>query len=163
MMTATCLGLLVLAACGDGHCGTPSAAATDQRSRTEAKTTQGAAQPDAARGSPPKIWPERKYLTIDEVHARVQARDVEMLLVNVVDPEFYDLGFIPGSVRIPWNTLADRLTDLDRKRHVVIYCRRGVRSESAYVTLKKNGYPRVWIMEGGIERWGASGYPVVPK
>lgn len=106
-------------------------------------------------------WPVGKYLSVDEVYARVQAGDVDMLLVNVVDPEYYSLGFVAGSLKIPWNALDGRLAEVDRARHVVVYCRKGVRSESAYTTLANQAFPFVWIMEGGIERWIGAGYPVV--
>jgi rhodanese-related sulfurtransferase len=108
-------------------------------------------------------WPSDKYISVDEVYALVQAGTTDMLLVNVVDEEFYNLGFIAGSLKIPWDTLEGRLAELDRARHIVLYCRKGVRSESAYTTLKDNGYTLVWAMEGGIERWIDAGYPVVPE
>jgi rhodanese-related sulfurtransferase len=108
-------------------------------------------------------WPTGKYISVDEVYARVQANDADMLLVNVVDEEYYSYGFIAGSLKIPWDTLAGRLGELDPARHIVAYCRRGTRSESAYTTLKDNAFPLVWTMEGGIEAWIAAGYPVVPE
>ena len=106
-------------------------------------------------------WPEGKYISVEEVHAKLLAHDPDMLLVNVVDEEFYDLGHIEGSLAIPWDTLEGRLAELDRERHIVIYCRRGVRSESAYTILVDHGFQLLWVMEGGIERWIASGYPTV--
>ena len=108
-------------------------------------------------------WPDGEYVSVDEVHDRLSNGDSDMLLVNVVDEEFYDLGHIEGSLKIPWDLLADRLGEVDAERHVVIYCRRGVRSESAYETLTTQGYPLVWVMEGGIEAWIEAGYPTVPQ
>ncbi|MBN1611876.1 MAG: hypothetical protein JW940_34915 [Polyangiaceae bacterium] len=118
----------------------------------------GGSGPDSGTGS---NWPEGKYITLNEVHERLQSDDPDMLLVNVVDEEFYDLGHIAGSLKIPWDTLEDHLDQIDPNRHVVIYCRRGVRSESAYPVLTSNGYALVWVMEGGIEAWIAEGYPTV--
>ncbi|MFC1642028.1 rhodanese-like domain-containing protein [Myxococcota bacterium] len=107
-------------------------------------------------------WLDEKYVSVDEVHDRWQSRDPEMVLVNVVDEEFYHLGHIEGSAKIPWDTLTDHLDQLDTDQHIVIYCRKGVRSESAYQTLSESGYPNVWVMQGGIEAWTAEGYPTVP-
>lgn len=89
--------------------------------------------------------------------------DLEMLLINVVDDEYYNLGHIAGSLKMPWDTLESRLSELDPGRHIVIYCRKGVRSESAYTTLSDNAFPLVWVMEGGIERWLTEGYPTVAE
>jgi rhodanese-related sulfurtransferase len=108
-------------------------------------------------------WPEDKYISIDEVYGRVQAGDPDLLLVNVVDEEFYDLGHIAGSLIIPWDTLEDHLDEVDSYRHIVVYCRRGVRSESAYDILMGAGYSLVWVMDGGLESWIAQGYPTVSE
>ena len=104
-------------------------------------------------------WPDEKYLSIEEVYELVESQNQEMLLINVSDEEFYNLGHIEGSLEIPWDTLSDNLDAVDPARKVVIYCRRGVRSEKAYDTLTAAGYLEVWIMSGGIEAWSAAGYP----
>ena len=108
-----------------------------------------------------RLWPEDRWITPTEVYERLVAGDPGMLPLNVVDAEFYDLGNIEGSLVIPWNELPGRLGEVDGERHVVIYCRRGVRSRSAYQTLTANGYELVWTMEGGLEAWLELEYPVV--
>lgn len=107
-------------------------------------------------------WPDDRYISMDEVLRRLTAHDPEMLLLNVSDEEFFDLGHLEGSLVIPWDLLPGRLDDVDPTRHVVIYCRRGVRSEAAFATLADASYPFVWIMEGGLESWIGAGYPTVP-
>ena len=89
------------------------------------------------------------------------AADPRMLLLNVVDEEFYNLGHIEGSLVIPWDLLPGREDEVDRSRHVVIYCRRGVRSVAAYDTLEQAGFDHLWIMESGLERWIELDYPTV--
>jgi rhodanese-related sulfurtransferase len=143
-----------------GEPGTGDAApSVDADSALDASDAASDAGP-AADGSAP--WPDDRYISIDEVYQRLQNADPDMLLVNVVDEEFYDLGHIEGSLTIPWDTLSGNLDQLDPDMHIVIYCRRGVRSESAYDTLAGNGYPQVWVMDGGIEAWIAAGYATVP-
>lgn len=107
-------------------------------------------------------WPSGKYISIDEVYKRVQAKNPDNLLLNVSDEEFYNLGHIEGSLQIPWNILEDNLTKVDSKKNIIIYCRKGVRSESAYTTLSQNDYEHIWVMEGGLEDWISKGYPTVP-
>jgi len=107
-------------------------------------------------------WPDGSDITCEEVWLRVQAGDPDMLLVNVVDEEFYDLGHIEGSLVIPWDLIEGRLDEVDPGRHVVLYCRRGVRSATALATLTTNGYEMVWVMEGGLEQWISLEYPTVP-
>jgi rhodanese-related sulfurtransferase len=121
----------------------------------------GDSAPGTPDGSPSRAWPDGKYVSVDEVYARAQAGDSAMFPVNVVDEEYYSLGHIAGSLKIPWKMLEGRLGELDPGRHIVVYCRKGVRSESAYTTLVTNDFPLVWVMEGGLERWIAAGYPTV--
>jgi len=104
-------------------------------------------------------WPEGRYISCEEVYTHLQAGDGRMLTLNVADEEFYNLGSIPGSLKIPWDELPNRLAEVDEEKYIVVYCRRGVRSEPAYDTLDGAGYPHKWIMEGGIERWNQLGYP----
>ncbi|MFC1611946.1 rhodanese-like domain-containing protein, partial [Myxococcota bacterium] len=91
------------------------------------------------------------------------AQDPRMLPLNVVDEQHYGLGHIEGSLVIPWDELETRLDEVDPGRHIVVYCRRGVRSESGYDTLIANSYQLVWAMEGGIEAWIDLGYPTVAQ
>ena len=106
-------------------------------------------------------WPEEQYLSCEQVRTYQLAADPRMLLLNVVDEEFYNLGHIAGSLIIPWDLLSGRLEEVNAEKFVLIYCRRGVRSESAYTTLENAGYEHIWIMEAGIERWIELGYPTV--
>jgi rhodanese-related sulfurtransferase len=106
-------------------------------------------------------WPGGDEITCEEVHERLVAGDPDMLLLNVVDEEYYSLGIIEGSLVIPWDLLEGRLAEVDPSRYVVLYCRRGIRSNEGYTTLTGAGYEHVWIMTGGIEEWTSLGYPVV--
>ncbi len=144
----------------DSHTDRPA----DSEIVTDAETDAGVGtdslkEGDAGVSTP---WPDGKYITVDEVYERLTAADQDMLLINVVDEVFYNLGHIEGSLKITWDTLAANLDLVDAAKHIVLYCRRGVRSESAYDTLIEYDYPMVWVMEGGIEAWTQRGYSTVP-
>lgn len=179
-MTAAKLGRnrwMILLACAAWGCGASnnknnldtSLADTQDSSGNSADASSGdgedgGALADTGAGEDKEsdaVWPSGKYLSIDEVFALARQQNEDMLLINVSDEEFYELGHIAGSLKIPWDTLAENLDQVDAARHVVLYCRRGVRSEAAYATLMDNDYPKVWVMQGGIEAWTAAGYPVV--
>jgi rhodanese-related sulfurtransferase len=108
-----------------------------------------------------EVWPDDKYISIVSVHEKTLDKSTDMLLINVSDEEFYSMGHIENSLKIPWDTLSTQLDSVDAGRHIVLYCRRGVRSESAYDTLVANDYSMVWVMDGGLEEWIDMGYPVV--
>ncbi len=102
--------------------------------------------------------PEQKYLSVDEVHTVWETHCPRMMYLNVVDATFYNLGHIPGSIEIPWDSLASRLDEVNKNQTIVIYCRKGIRSENAYTTLDNADYPHLYIMKDGIEPWIAAGY-----
>jgi rhodanese-related sulfurtransferase len=159
-----CLVCLAATGCGGTHDG--GAAIANDGGVGGAKDAGADTRDDSAVAvdcSSWLAWPDSKYISVHEVYARTQTNDAEMLLVNVVDEEYYNLGHIAGSLKIPWDTLEGRLDELDPGQHIVIYCRKGVRSESAYTTLLDHAFPLVWVIEGGIERWIAAGYPTVAE
>jgi rhodanese-related sulfurtransferase len=153
------IGFLLCASCASGS--GPEFTDADDSGHADALTAPASDAAGTGAVALPSAWPAGKYISVDEVHARLQANAPDMLLVNVVDEEYYNLGFLAGSLKIPWDKLAARLDELDHARHIVIYCRKGVRSESAYTTLIDSAFSLVWVMEGGIERWITAGYPTI--
>ena len=151
----------------EGNGDTGNKAEDTEKKEDETDTVDGqdsAAETEFESGvTLPSAWPDGKYISIDEVYLRWQLKDSEALFLNVVDEEFYNLGHIEGSLKIPWDELEDNLDKVDSGKHIVIYCRRGVRSESAYTTLSEKGYPYIWVMEGGLEDWIAREYPTSPE
>ena len=145
-LAMTLILTLTLAACGGSDGGVLDAALDDAWSGGEQDLSP---------------WPTEKTLSCEEVRAYQVAADPRMLLLNVVDEEFYNLGHIEGSLVIPWDLLPGREDEVDHSRNVVIYCRRGVRSEAAYDSLEQAGFQHLWIMESGLERWIELGYPTV--
>jgi phage shock protein E len=61
-------------------------------------------------------------------------------LLDVRTPEEHRAKHIEGSVNIPVQQLEDRLSELDRSRPVVVYCRSGRRSADATRRLCERGY-----------------------
>ena len=106
--------------------------------------------------------PDEKYLAAEEVYALYSNECPGILYLNVVDEQFYTLGHIPGSVEIPWTALAARLDEVSADQTILVYCRKGVRSEAAYDVLVEAGYPSLHVLTDGLEAWIAAGYETVP-
>lgn len=79
------------------------------------------------------------------------------LLLDVRTPEEYDEGFIAGSVNIPLQELASRLSEIPQDMPIVVYCRSGNRSAQAAAILIENGYHEVYDL-GGVIEWQQYGY-----
>ncbi len=72
------------------------------------------------------------------------------LLVDVRAPEEYFVRSIPGFTNIPLKELGERAGELGRGREIILTCRVGVRSYLASLKLKRLGFEKVSILEGGI-------------
>jgi sulfur-carrier protein adenylyltransferase/sulfurtransferase len=90
-------------------------------------------------------------------------RDDPPFLLDVREPNEWEIGHLPGATRISVNELADRLGELDTAREMVVYCRSGVRSGRAVDLLRGTGFRKVKNMTGGILRWSDEVDPSIPK
>ena len=84
-------------------------------------------------------------------------------LLDVREPNEWDICHLPGAVRISVNELAERMNELDSAVEMVVYCRSGVRSARAVDLLRQAGFRKVKNMAGGILRWSDEVDPSVPK
>jgi len=84
-------------------------------------------------------------------------------LLDVREPNEWEICRIPGAVRISVNELAERMNELDSAVEMVVYCRSGVRSARAVELLRQAGFRKVKNMAGGILRWSDEVDPGVPK
>jgi rhodanese-related sulfurtransferase len=68
--------------------------------------------------------------------------------------EDWELGVasVPNVVHIPMGQVADRLSELDRTKEVVVLCRSGRRSLEVAKFLQQNGFNAV-NLAGGILAW----------
>lgn len=101
-----------------------------------------------------------KTITKEELNKKMQSGK-PIQVVNVLAPEFYNLGFIKGSKKIPVDQLNARLEELDKSKEVVTYCASSecTASKKAAVRLASKGF-RVSAYEGGIKEWKEAGLPV---
>jgi len=84
------------------------------------------------------------------------ARD--FVLVDVREPNEYDINRIPGSVLIPKGdflngTALGQLPSVDSGKQVVLHCKSGVRSAECLAILKGAGYDDALHVGGGVVAW----------
>jgi NADPH-dependent 2,4-dienoyl-CoA reductase/sulfur reductase-like enzyme/rhodanese-related sulfurtransferase len=76
--------------------------------------------------------------------------DAGAVLVDVRTKEEYFVRTIPGSVNIPLRHLVERSDELDREKEIIIFCKVGLRSYLALLKLKRLGFEKASVLEGGI-------------
>ncbi|WP_372729686.1 adenylyltransferase/sulfurtransferase MoeZ [Nocardioides sp.] len=79
----------------------------------------------------------------------------DFVLVDVREPNEYEINRIPGSVLIPKGEFlnGNALAELPQDKQVVLHCKSGVRSAEALAVLKGAGYSDAVHVGGGVVAW----------
>jgi rhodanese-related sulfurtransferase len=83
-------------------------------------------------------------------------------LVDVRADHEWEAGRISGAVHLPLAELAERTSEIDKERPVVLYCRGGNRSTMAADALAAAGFDAAKLSEG-IVGWAEAGLPLEPE
>lgn len=91
----------------------------------------------------------------------VRSRDGLVTVLDVRPSEEYEAGHIPGAVNIPLSELESRLSELEKGKEVVAYCRGPycVLSFEAVASLRERGL-HARRLEEGLPEWRAAGLPL---
>ena len=86
-----------------------------------------------------------------------------MVIVDVREPQEYQINRIEGSKLIPLGELPQRYEELDQNAAIVCQCKSGVRSAKATGFLRSIGFKNVRNLAGGILGWIDQVDPSQPK
>ncbi len=81
-------------------------------------------------------------------------------LLDVREPAEWIQGRIAGAILVPLNRLLIAPRQHLSGDSVLFYCAQGIRSAVACEVAAAVGVARIYNLEGGIEAWGAQGYPI---
>ena len=102
-------------------------------------------------------------ITVKELRRRLDLGD-DLQIVDVREPNEYEIARIPGTKLIPLGQVVNRMGEIDASRETVCHCKAGVRSAKAIAALKSAGFPgRLINLKGGITAWSDEVDPRVPK
>jgi glyoxylase-like metal-dependent hydrolase (beta-lactamase superfamily II)/rhodanese-related sulfurtransferase len=102
------------------------------------------------------------FMSMEEVHERIQVRDRGVIVLDVREREAYDAGHIPGARHVPRGQLELRIDQTlpDPTVRIVTCCEFGKISTLAADTLRTMGYTRAVALDGGMKLWREAGYPL---
>jgi adenylyltransferase/sulfurtransferase len=95
--------------------------------------------------------------------AQKRERGDDFMLIDVREPQEFEIARIPGSILIPLNSLPERMSELDSSREIVLQCHVGQRSMRALEMLHRSGFRKLKNLRGGIEAWSREVDPSVPR
>jgi len=101
-------------------------------------------------------------ITPVELKRRLDAGD-DLFILDVREPNEYQINRIPGSTLIPLGELPRRYQELDPNREIVAHCKMGGRSAKAVEYLRSVGFTKVKNLTGGVLEWIDKVDPSQPK
>jgi rhodanese-related sulfurtransferase len=104
-------------------------------------------------------------ISAKEVKRRLDKGEA-LQLVDVREPQEYQICHIANSELIPMNTVPASLQQIEKKSDdglLIVFCHHGMRSLSVVNWLRQQGVTECQSMAGGIERWSTDVDPSVPR
>lgn len=113
--------------------------------------------------SPPAAAAEGSgEITVEELKRRLDQGE-DLFILDVRNPEEYQICRLPGSVLIPLGQLTQRHQELPRERELIVHCKSGMRSARAIHFLRQQGFTRLKNLKGGILAWVERIDPTQPR
>ena len=97
-----------------------------------------------------------------ELKQRMDRGD-KLTIVDVREPNEYQINRIAGSQLIPLGEIPRRYAELEQDDEIVVHCKMGGRSAKAADYLRSVGFKRVLNLKGGILDWVDKVDPSQPK
>ncbi len=101
-----------------------------------------------------------KHLNVVEFEDAIAKEGDRALLIDVREPEEYELGHLANSRLLPLRDVVGAVEDLPRDRTVFLVSRSGRRSTRAMRLFVDVGFEKVFNLKGGILSWKARGRPL---
>ena len=99
---------------------------------------------------------------VKELKRKIDAKE-DFFLLDVREPNEFQIGRIPGSTLIPLGEVPQRVNEIPRDKEIIVHCKMGGRSARAASFLREQGYTNVKNLKGGILDWSDKIDPSVPK
>lgn len=102
--------------------------------------------------------PAQEALEPEQFASKMETNHTQVLDVRTAGE--YQSGHLKNALQADWlnkDQFIDRVKYLDKTKPVLVYCASGVRSAAAAGWLKKNGFPDVQNLKGGLVAWKLAG------
>ena len=103
-----------------------------------------------------------RTITPAELQER-RERGLEVLLIDVREPEEYELAHLEGARLLPLSQFNEWASALDPEMEAVVMCHHGIRSAQVCSYLSRQGFKNLSNLEGGIDRWSCEVDRSVPR
>mgnify|MGYP003333419820 FL=1 len=102
-------------------------------------------------------------ITVQELKAKIDAHE-DYYLIDVREPNEYEILNIPGAVLIPKQNFLDGsvLEKLPQDKQIILHCKSGARSAECLAVIKQAGFADAVHVGGGVLAWQKQIDPSLP-
>ena len=89
----------------------------------------------------------------------------DVVVLDVREPSETVAGKIAKAIQIPVGAVKTRINELEKHKDktLLVYCKSGARSAIACKELSKNGFDKVFSLNGGMMAWQEAHLPISKK
>jgi adenylyltransferase/sulfurtransferase len=91
-------------------------------------------------------------ITTAELRQKINA-GLDGLLIDVRQPDEYEVAHIDGSRLIPLAELEGQLGSLPKDQTIYVHCKAGGRSARAVTLMEAHGFTKTINVTGGMDQW----------
>lgn len=113
-------------------------------------------EPAETAGNPDEV-------SVQDLKRALTDKSLNIQVIDVREPDEYQIAHIDGVKLIPLGTLGDRFTELDPNQQLYVHCKSGMRSMKAVKLLQERGFKYAKSVKGGILAWSDEIDPSVAK
>jgi adenylyltransferase/sulfurtransferase len=103
-------------------------------------------EPEVAAANPDEV-------SVQDMKRALSDKSLNIQVIDVREPDEYQIAHVDGVKLIPLGTLGDRFTELDPNQQLYIHCKSGIRSLKAVKLLQERGFKYAKSVKGGILAW----------
>ena len=94
-----------------------------------------------------------------------QNPDTSFVILDVRTPDEYKNGYIENAINIDYKSadFQDRISQLDKKKTYLVYCKAGVRSAYTIGIMKDHDFNNLYHLYEGMKMWINYGYKTVTE
>jgi len=100
------------------------------------------------------------YIAI-KAYIQVMESPVKARLIDVRQYPEYAAGYIQGSNLVPLSTVKAKSATWNKTDPITLICKSGRRAEQARQQLESLGFTSLFVLDGGVDAWRASGKSLV--
>jgi rhodanese-related sulfurtransferase len=104
------------------------------------------------------------YQTISpiEFYKRLQSNE-KIRFIDVREPIEHEMVSVESAELLPLSSFNDWIDTLKKDEEIVVMCHHGIRSANVCMFMIRNGFDKVFNLDGGIDLWAKTVDPNMPR